>query len=401
MAGGPAASSPSTEEVSTAAAELTSLRARLAAAEADLTQTRSDLSSTRADLSAARDGAPADSVGRGGAPAGACAGGGTAVDSGPAASPADGTRGPLAPGACAPAALGGGGATGPPAPAGPAGDAPLDGAALGDYVRFDDDAAASGYGDEWDGPSRQEGGGARGSGRGPRLDLDMAAAYDDGFDFYRSYTPTEWLQGFDIPRSVLRADGMPMPLTPADPVHTATFSVGSRDELEARHWYCSLAWTEQLFNDALAARHSSGATVPLLRELLEHVVGASRRIYALGVSRYDYLALRQSEPNLADAFSHADAVPRNSLRGDGARRFLSRVARAETSASAKVGAAERGFSYPQRVNRAAAPSQAARARSPARQGRGGGGGGRGGGGGGGRGGRGGGGGGRGRGGGRA
>ena len=77
--------------------------------------------------------------------------------------------------------------------------------------------------------------------------------------------------------------------------------------------------------------------------LVAYLSSAIRRIYALGVSRYDYLALRQSEPNLADAFTHADAVPRNSLRGDGARRFIARVIRAETTASAKIGAAERGF----------------------------------------------------------
>lgn len=74
--------------------------------------------------------------------------------------------------------------------------------------------------------------------------------------------------------------------------------------------------------------------------------------------RYDYLALRQSEPNLADAFSQADAVPRNSLRGDGARRFISRDARAEKNASAKIGAAERGFTYPQRAKRSNAPAPA-------------------------------------------
>ncbi|KAK1867592.1 hypothetical protein I4F81_010098 [Pyropia yezoensis] len=153
---------------------------------------------------------------------------------------------------------------------------------------------------------------------------------------------------FDIPRSVLREDGLPMPFTPSDPVHTATFNVGSRDEIEARHWYCVLAWLQQVFNDCLDARFARGNTVAHLEELLDYLVGATRRVFALGVSRYDYLALRQSEPSLADAFAHSDAVPRNSLRGDGARRFISRVVRAETTASAKIGAAERGYSYPNR-----------------------------------------------------
>lgn len=370
MAGGSATASPSLEAAATPATELTALRARLAEAEADLTQTRTELSAARADLTAQDAAAlPHDAVGGGGAPVGAGGGGGAAVDGVPASSAAADAGGPLAAGVPAPAAVGGGGARRAPV----LGDAPLGGDAVGDYARLDDDGAASNDDDAWGGqPS--DGRARRGSGRASRIGLDEAAAYDDGFDFYRSYTPTDWLQGFDIPRSVLRSDGMPMPFTPADPVHTATFSVGSRDELEARHWYCSLAWTEQLFNDALAAQHTDGPTVALLEEQLEYIVGATRRIYALGVSRYDYLALRQSEPNLADAFSHADAVPRNSLRGDGARRFLSRVARAETTASAKVGAAERGFSYPQRANRAAAPTQGARARSPARAGRGGGGG---------------------------
>lgn len=169
-----------------------------------------------------------------------------------------------------------------------------------------------------------------------------------------------------------------MAFTPCDPMHTATFTAGSRDEIEARHLYCTLAWTQSAFNYLLAAHHAIGNTKELLEELIEYLLGATRRIYALGVSRFDYLALRQSEPSLADAFAHADAVPRNSLRGDGARRFISRVVRAETAASAKVGAAARGYSYPQRATRTNAPA-APRVRSPTRRGGGAGGAGRGGG----------------------
>ncbi|OSX73937.1 hypothetical protein BU14_0319s0025 [Porphyra umbilicalis] len=75
---------------------------------------------------------------------------------------------------------------------------------------------------------------------------------------------------------------------------------------------------------------------------------SARRIYALGAARYDFLALRQTEPALADAFAHATAVPRNNLRGSSAREFLARVARAEVLASAKIGAAARGFRAPTR-----------------------------------------------------
>lgn len=71
-----------------------------------------------------------------------------------------------------------------------------------------------------------------------------------------------------------------------------------------------------------------------------------------GLSRYDYLSLRQTEPALAEAFYHADAVPRNTLRGDGARRYLARVSCQETHATAKLGAADRGFVYPHRGGRA-------------------------------------------------
>ncbi|KAK1867272.1 hypothetical protein I4F81_009779 [Pyropia yezoensis] len=340
MDGGLAGVPPSTGASATALEESAALRARLAVAEADLTQTQAALVAAQADLTDRDDAAAANAVGGGGAPAGAGGRGGAAVDGVPAAPAASGDAGTPAPDAIAPAATGAGQA--PLAGGAVPGGAPLGTDAPGDYA---DDAEGDGGdsdgGGSWN-PARRDGGGAGPGGRWTRTNLDGVASYDDGFDFYKSYTPSDWLRGFDIPRAVVRPDGMPMPFTPADPVHTATFPVGSRDELEARHWYCSLAWLEQLYNDALAARHSTGHTVDALYEQLEYVVGSTRRIHALGVSRYDYLALRQSEPNLADAFAHADAVPRNSLRGDGARRFLSRVARAETHASAKIGAAERG-----------------------------------------------------------
>ena len=110
----------------------------------------------------------------------------------------------------------------------------------------------------------------------------------------------------------------------------------------------------------LDANFAVGTTKEHLEELFDFLIIATRRVYALGVSRCNYLALRQSEHSLAEAFSHADAVPRNSLRGDGARRFLSRVVRAEASASAKIGAAERGYAYPQRSTRSRTPASGVR-----------------------------------------
>eukprot|EP00170_Pyropia_yezoensis_P007143 contig_29147_g7165 len=128
--------------------------------------------------------------------------------------------------------------------------------------------------------------------------VDEAGAYDDGFDFAARFSASDYLQSFDIPRSIMRADGLPMPFTPCDPVHASTFTAGSREEIEARHWYCTLSWLQQVYNDVLDAKHAIGNTKEYLEELIDFLVPATRRIYALGVSRYDYLALRQSEPNL-------------------------------------------------------------------------------------------------------
>jgi len=243
----------------------------------------------------------------------------------------------------------------------------------------DDTTDGQDDGTDWGPAPRGRFGGARRGGRfQSRAEaLDEAGAYNDGFDFRSRLGPDDWLQAFDVPRAVLRDDGLPVPFTPADPVHTSTFTAGSRDENEARRWYCALAWTEQTYNELLAAHTRDGNTAEGLQELVAYLVNATRRIYALGVSRYDFLALRQSEPHLADAFAHADAVPRNSLRGHGARRFISRVVRAETAAFAKIGAAERGYGYGGRGARGAGPTNYGRGGPDAarRGGRGGGGGG--------------------------
>lgn len=178
---------------------------------------------------------------------------------------------------------------------------------------------------------------------------DEAAVYNDGFDTIKVSAADEWLHAFGVPRSILRGDGMPVPFAPDDNVHSATFPNGGRDELEARRWYCTLAWVQHAHNEALDGHHAVDSTPDDDKQLIEFLLCALNRTYAIGVSRYDYLALRQSEPAMAEAFAHSDAVPRNPLRGDGARRYLSRVVRQETLASAKIGAAERGFSYSSRT----------------------------------------------------
>lgn len=354
MAGGPSDVPPGGTPFTDSA-----LAARLVAAKAALVATRQELTTaqsaiaTRDAVAAAAADAARDAVGDRRAPAGPGVGGGEATDRKPAeAAAAANTAGRNA---NPPAGRGvvdaRRGTEGPPAGAlGPV-DAPLGGDNDADYEDEDegDDGKSNG------GRAPAIDGGVRG-GCARRAALEETGAYDDGFDFPTRISASNWLQSFDIPRSVMRADGLPMPFTPCDPVHTATFTIGSRDEIEARHWYCSPSWTQQIYNDVLDAKFAVGNTKEYLEELFDYLVSANRSIYAIGVSRYAYLALWQSEPNLADAFAYADAVPRNSLRGDGARRFIFRVVRAETHASAKIGAAERGYTYPQRGNRAHAPA---------------------------------------------
>lgn len=138
---------------------------------------------------------------------------------------------------------------------------------------------------------------------------------------------------------------MPVPFTPDDNVHSSTFNAGSGDEMEARNWYCSLAWTQSIHNELLDAHHASDRSADDTARIISYVLCGISRLYAIRVSRYDYLALKQSEPALAEAFADSYAVPHNTLRGDGARQYLSRVVHHKIQASAKIGAAERGFSY--------------------------------------------------------
>ncbi len=323
------------------------LASRLAESEAALARTRTELEAARRNA-AAQDAArrptltppPVDNGAGGGGSSGAGgtgAGGSNGAPPPPVRTDADGA---LATGA------GGGAAANRPfvLPTAPPGARPEDYANLGD-----------GEGSE----SAAEWYGARGAAQANRGGLpryipyaDDATIFNDGFDTVKVPAADEWLQAFDIPRSILRPDGMPIPFTPDDNVHTATFHAGSRDEIEARHWYCSLAWAQQLHNDVPDAKYNTGRSDGDTAELLTYILCGINRLYAIGVSRYDYLALKLSEPALAEAFAHSDAVPRNTLRGDGARRYLSRVVRQETHATAKLGAAERGFGYsgrPQRV----------------------------------------------------
>lgn len=316
--------------------DASALRARLAAAEASLSQTRLDLSVAQRSI-AARDASPPppqrEAAARGGNE------GGTGVDGG--------TPSVTIPPTAA--------ATGIPPIEGEAVGASflLDGRTPADYEAAADLAPGSDVSDDYRGFVSGARVGPRGGARltGYTDEYGYAEGYNDGFDRVVPPGAGDWLQAFDIPRAILRSDGMPGPFSPDDGAHNATFTLGSRDDLEARHWYCILAWTQQLFNEVLSVRHAPDATEDRRREVIDYLTCALRRLYALGVSRYDYLALRQTEPALAEAFSNADAVPRNTLRGDGARRYVACVARQDTLATAKLGAAERGFAYPKRGGR--------------------------------------------------
>jgi len=148
-----------------------------------------------------------------------------------------------------------------------------------------------------------------------------------------------------IPSCVERRDGLLFPFSPDDTRQAANFAAGSREENEAQAWYQSLAWTERLSNSLHAYLFSDDEVKDA--ELFSLCLTA-RRIYTLRSARYDFFAHRQTEPALADAFAHATAVPRHNLRGSNARELRARVARAEVHASAKIGAAARGFHAPAR-----------------------------------------------------
>lgn len=330
----PPAHSPVNADVTSLDAD--ALRARLASVEASLTQTRLDLSSAQQTI-AARDAAPPalrEAEPGGGNRGGPSPDGATALPPGAPVAPGGTATGEATSGAAAFVL-----------PTLTAGRTAADYEAAADG---DGSEATSDYRGLISGPRGER----RGFGRADCHDDWAVEGYNDGFDKVLPPAASDWLTAFDIPRSIVRPDGMPVPFSPDDGVHNTTFASGSRDEIEARHWYCSLAWTQLIYNEALAARSAPDASIDRLREVIEYFACSLRRLYALGVSRYDYLSLRQTEPALAEAFSHADAVPRNTLRGDGARRYLARVARQETHATAKLGAADRGFVYPHRGGRA-------------------------------------------------
>jgi len=177
-------------------------------------------------------------------------------------------------------------------------------------------------------------------------DREARDRYDDGFDRVEIPDgPDDVLNGFSIPPCVQRRDGLPVPFAPEDTRHSSSFPSGSRDEHEARARYQSLAWLKQHASVLQTLLYSDKEVEDT--ELVALLLSA-RRIFSLGAARYDFLALRQSESGIADAFAHATAVTRNTLRGSSAREFLARVARAEVHASAKIGAASRGFRVPPR-----------------------------------------------------
>lgn len=138
------------------------------------------------------------------------------------------------------------------------GDSPFDGAGAPDYAATDNGKPADGGDAGW---AVGAGGSYQGyRGRAPRVTNDEAGAYDEGIDFKASFTPTDWLQSFYIRRLALREDGLPVPFTPVDSVQTATVHIGSRDKVEARHWYCSLAWRQQSGNPSSSAKGGTGQT---------------------------------------------------------------------------------------------------------------------------------------------
>ncbi|KAK1859754.1 hypothetical protein I4F81_002348 [Pyropia yezoensis] len=237
MAGGPADAPPG-GALSTDAAAAADLRARLDTAETALAETQQHLTTAQgalADRDAAAAAAALEAAGNplrhGGAPARAGAGGGAAADRLPAEEAAAANAARRA--ANLEGVDGDGARRGDEAP--PAGPLGPDGAPPGgaDYAVYGDEDEGS-DGDALGGWAPAGGAGAigrRGSAR--RRALDEAGAYDDGFDFAARFSASDYLQSFDIPRSIMRADGLPMPFTPCDPVHASTFTAGSRDEIEA------------------------------------------------------------------------------------------------------------------------------------------------------------------------
>lgn len=167
----------------------------------------------------------------------------------------------------------------------------------------------------------------------------------DSFDDVKRPVAGDYLRSFIVPHDVRRPDGMPVRFAPVDNAHATDFTAGSRDEHDARQWYQVLAWLQQLHNDALRTQHARGLSTSQHAACINYVTCSRRRIFNLGTARYDYLAMRQTEPALAEAYAHAAAIPRNRRRGKGARRFLAGVVRQEAYAEAKLGALSRGFAY--------------------------------------------------------
>lgn len=177
-------------------------------------------------------------------------------------------------------------------------------------------------------------------------------------------TEVDTRRAITIPECVRRDDGHSDSFNPEDSSQAATFLSSSRDDHEARAWYKTLVWKEEMCKFLLGLFYRNE---PVDSDALATALFTGRRIYELGKMCYDFLALRQSEPNLAEAVAHSTAEPRNMLCGAGARGFLVRVNRAGVHAAAKIGAAERGLSYKGNArdpSAAGAPPRAGNARPP-------------------------------------
>jgi len=269
-----------------AQAELDALRAQLAGTEAALATANEQLTArnTLAALDlAATAGGDAPHGGFFPPPAGQAAPTAT-LATGPAAAAGTGAGAPAHCSlAAAPAARDGGG-----------GDD--DAAFLAAY----DDEGASSAGGEW-APAPYDPSGIHG--RPPAAGIGghrggAEFAVDD-FDSAKRPSAGDYLRSFAIPHDVRRADGLPVPFKPVDNIHATDFAACSRDEHEARQWYQVLAWLQQLHNDALRVQHTDGITVSQYASFTDYVTVSSRRIFSIGAARYDYLAMRQSEPSLA------------------------------------------------------------------------------------------------------
>lgn len=166
-----------------------------------------------------------------------------------------------------------------------------------------------------------------------------------GTSHAKHHAAGDYLRRFTIPTGVRRADGLPVPFRPIFHMYASEFTMGSRDEHEWRTLYQILAWQQNLFHEALRFRHVLEFSPDPVVDFLDYIAVSMRRVFSLAAAGYDYLALRRSEPGLAEAYAHADTVPRKGPCSDVAHLFLSSVVRQEAYNTTKLGAMERDFAY--------------------------------------------------------